>query len=84
MAMTVSEKILSHAAGLDEVHAGQLIMAKLDMVLGNDITSPVAIGEFSKFNTDRVFDKNNLRASASKIVIAITRTPLRTLGCAGR
>ena len=60
MAMTVSEKILSHAAGLDEVHAGQLIMAKLDMVLGNDITSPVAIGEFSKFNTDRVFDKNKV------------------------
>ena len=60
MAMTVSEKILSHAAGLDEVHAGQLIMAKLDMVLGNDITSPVAIGEFGKFNTDRVFDKNKV------------------------
>ena len=60
MAMTSTEKILAHAAGLDEVHAGQLIMADLDLVLGNDITSPVAIEEFSKFALDRVFDKDKV------------------------
>ena len=46
MAMNMSEKILAHAAKLESVHPGQLIMADLDMVLGNDITSPVAIIEF--------------------------------------
>ena len=46
MAMTMTQKILAHHAGLDSVRAGQLIMAKLDLVLGNDITSPVAINEF--------------------------------------
>ena len=43
MAMTMSQKILADHAGLDEVVAGQLIQAKLDLVLGNDVTSPVAI-----------------------------------------
>lgn len=60
MGMTSTEKILARAAGLDEVHAGQLIMAKLDLVLGNDITSPVAIGEFEKFGLDRVFDRDRI------------------------
>ncbi len=60
MAMTMTEKILAHAAGLDEVHPGQLIMADLDMVLGNDITSPVAIKEFPKFGKDHVFDKDKV------------------------
>ncbi len=60
MGMTSTEKILARAAGLDEVHAGQLIMAKLDLVLGNDITSPVAIGEFEKFGQDRVFDRDRI------------------------
>ena len=60
MGMTSTEKILARAAGLDEVHAGQLIMAKLDLVLGNDITSPVAIGEFEKFGLDRVFDSDRI------------------------
>ena len=49
MQMTITEKILAKAAGLDSVHPGQLIMANLSMVLGNDITSPVAIKEFPKF-----------------------------------
>ena len=49
MGMTITEKILAKAAGLDSVHSGQLIMADLSMVLGNDITSPVAIKEFPKF-----------------------------------
>lgn len=60
MGMTSTEKILARAAGLDEVHAGQLVMAKLDLVLGNDITSPVAIEEFARFGTDKVFDKNKV------------------------
>ena len=60
MAMTMTEKILAHAAGLEEVHPGQLIMANLDMVLGNDITSPVAIREFPKFGKSHVFDKNKV------------------------
>ena len=49
MAMTMTQKILAAAAGLEEVKAGQLIEAKLDLVLGNDITSPVAIHEMDKF-----------------------------------
>ena len=49
MAMTMTQKILAAHAGVKEVHAGELIMAKLDLVLGNDITTPVAIGEFPKF-----------------------------------
>lgn len=58
--MTITEKILAAAAGLDSVHPGQLIMANLDMVLGNDITSPVAIKEFPKFGKDKVFDKEKI------------------------
>ncbi|MFR1500099.1 MAG: 3-isopropylmalate dehydratase large subunit, partial [Monoglobus pectinilyticus] len=46
MGMTMTQKILAAHAGLDNVKAGQLIRAKLDMVLGNDVTTPVAIKEF--------------------------------------
>ncbi len=60
MGQTMSQKILANAAGLSEVHPGQLIMANLDLVLGNDITSPVAIGEFSKFGKECVFDKEKI------------------------
>ena len=48
MAMTMTQKILAAHAHLDEVKAGQLILADLDGVLGNDITTPVAIAEFQK------------------------------------
>ena len=48
MAMTMTQKILARHAGLEEVRAGQLIQAKLDLVLGNDITTPVAINEFAQ------------------------------------
>ena len=57
MSMTMTQKILADHAGLSEVKAGQLIEARLDMVLGNDITSPVAINEFEKSGFDKVFDK---------------------------
>ena len=60
MPMTMTEKILAHAAGLESVHPGQLIMADLDMVLGNDITSPVAIKEFPGFGKEHVFDKDKI------------------------
>ena len=58
--MNMTEKILAHGAKLDSVHPGQLIMADLDMVLGNDITSPVAIREFPKFGKEHVFDKSKV------------------------
>ena len=58
--MTMSQKILAAHAGLPEVQAGQLIEANLDLVLGNDITSPVAINELKKFNKDGVFDKDKI------------------------
>ena len=60
MGMTMTQKILAAHAGLNEVVAGQLIEAKLDLVLGNDITSPVAINEFNKLGCDCVFDKNKI------------------------
>jgi len=60
MAMTMTQKILAAHAGLDSVKPGQLIKAKLDMVLGNDITSPVAIKEFDKVGLSSVFDINKI------------------------
>lgn len=60
MKMTMSQKILAAHAGKEEVHCGELIMARLDLVLGNDITTPVAIGEFPKFGRDKVFDKEKI------------------------
>ena len=60
MGMTMTQKILATHAGLDSVRAGQLIMAKLDLVLGNDITSPVAINEFNKNGFGEVFDKDKI------------------------
>ena len=60
MGMTMTQKILAAHAGLEAVEAGQLIMAKLDLVLGNDITSPVAINEFSKNGFDKVFDNTKI------------------------
>ena len=60
MGMTMTQKILAAHAGLPVVEAGQLIEAKLDLVLGNDITSPVAIHEMDKMTTDKVFDKDKI------------------------
>jgi len=58
--MTMTQKILARAAGLDRVEAGQLIEAKLDLVLGNDITAPVAIKEFARTGVTRVFDQDKV------------------------
>ena len=60
MGMTMTQKILAKAAGLDSVQAGQLIEAKLNLVLGNDITTPVAIKEFEKAELTQVFDKDKI------------------------
>lgn len=60
MGMTMTQKILAKHAGLESVEAGQLIMADLDLVLGNDVTAPVAIGEMEKMNVDCVFCKDKI------------------------
>lgn len=60
MGMTISQKILAAHAGKDFVEAGELINCKLDVVLGNDVTSPVAIEEFNKLGLDKVFDQDKI------------------------
>lgn len=60
MGMTMTQKILAKASGQASVKAGDLIMANLNLVLGNDITSPVAIREFEKFGIESVFDKTKI------------------------
>ena len=60
MAMTMTQKILAAHAGLDSVTAGQLISVKLDLVMGNDVTSPVAINEMNAKGFDKIFDKNKI------------------------
>lgn len=60
MAMTMTQKILAKSAGLESVEPNQLIMVNLDMVLGNDVTTPVAIREFNKIGVKKVFDKEKI------------------------
>ncbi|TAH64610.1 MAG: 3-isopropylmalate dehydratase large subunit [Anaerolineaceae bacterium] len=60
MGMTMTQKILAAHACLEEVKAGQLIEVNLDLVLGNDVTAPVAIKEMEKLNTSKVFDKDKI------------------------
>ena len=60
MGMTMTQKILASHAGLESVKAGQLIEADLDLVLGNDITSPVAVNEFYKLKLEKVFDNEKV------------------------
>ncbi|MCR5800099.1 MAG: 3-isopropylmalate dehydratase large subunit [Lachnospiraceae bacterium] len=60
MGMTMTQKILAAHAGLSHLEAGQLIEADLDLVLGNDITSPVAIHEIEKMNVNGVFDRDKI------------------------
>lgn len=60
MSMTMTQKILAAHAGLDSVRAGDLIEAKLDLVLGNDVTTPVAISAFDKAGFTRVFDPEKI------------------------
>lgn len=60
MGMTMTQKILAAHAGLDKVEAGQLITCKLDLVHGNDITTPVAVNVFKTMGVDKVFDKEKI------------------------
>lgn len=60
MGMTMTQKILANKAGLDEVHVGQFIEANIDLALGNDITTPVAINEFKRSGRTKVFDKDKV------------------------
>lgn len=60
MGMTITEKILAEHAGLKEVHPGELISARVDLALGNDITAPLAIKEFRKIGASRVFDPEKI------------------------
>ena len=76
MGMTMTQKILARAAGLEQVQAGQLIEAQLDLVLGNDITSPVAIKEMDKMKVQGVFDKDkNLKNAAPRECSAKIKSP---------
>lgn len=60
MGMTITEKILADRAGKDRVVPGELISAKIDIALGNDITAPIAIKEFEKLGVSKVFDKDRI------------------------
>ena len=60
MGMTIAEKILAEHAGLERVEPGQLINAKVDIALANDVTAPVAIGEFKKIGIEKVFDRERV------------------------
>lgn len=60
MGMTMTQKILANGSGLEKVEAGQFINCNLNLVLGNDITTPVAIKEFNKMNLEGVFDKSKV------------------------
>ncbi|MDZ4164323.1 MAG: 3-isopropylmalate dehydratase large subunit [Smithellaceae bacterium] len=60
MGMTITEKILSRHTGYDQVHPGMLIMARVDIALGNDVTAPLAIDEFRKAGGVRVFDRDKV------------------------
>ncbi len=60
MGMTMTQKILAHAAGLESVTAGQLVECALDLVQGNDVTTPVAVEEFEKNGFTKVFDKDKI------------------------
>jgi homoaconitase/3-isopropylmalate dehydratase large subunit len=60
MGMTMTQKILAAHSGKQSVAAGDLLLVDLDMVLGNDVTTPVAINEFNKMNRDSVFDTKKI------------------------
>ncbi|MHB1153690.1 MAG: 3-isopropylmalate dehydratase large subunit [Eubacteriales bacterium] len=60
MPMTMSQKILAAHCGKNHVNVGEIVMAKVDLVLGNDITAPVAIKEYAKINSRRVFDNQKI------------------------
>ena len=66
MGMTMTQKILARAAGVTSCRPGELLMCRLDMVLGNDITAPVAINEFVKMGATKVFDPAQIALMCDK------------------
>ncbi|MEE0928921.1 MAG: aconitase family protein, partial [Acutalibacteraceae bacterium] len=60
MGMTMTQKVLAAHSGAEKVEAGELILVNLDLVLGNDITSPVAIAEYNKLGIEKVFDNKKV------------------------
>ena len=60
MPMTITEKILAAHAGKAAVHRGEFINCRLDFVLGNDITAPIAINEFARMGAPQVFDRERV------------------------
>ena len=60
MPQTITQKILAAHCGEEEVHPGELIMAKVDLALGNDITAPIAIREFARIGAKDVFDRERI------------------------
>ena len=78
MAMTMTQKIIAAHAGLDSVRAGELVSAKVDLVLGNDVTAPVAVSEFKKCGCEGVFD-------CGKVVLVMDHfTPNKDIKAAGQ
>ena len=77
--MTLTEKLLAHAAGRDSVRPGDFVTAKLDCVLANDIPAPIAIREFRKMGAERVFDRAKIalvadHSTPNKDIAAATQT----------
>ena len=77
--MTLTEKLLAHAAGRDSVRPGDFVTARLDCVLANDITAPIAIREFRKMGAERVFDRTKIalvadHSTPNKDIAAATQT----------
>ncbi len=60
MSMTITEKILAAHTGRDSVHPGEIIMADVDLALGNDITAPIAINILRENGIEKVFDRNKI------------------------
>ena len=60
MGMTISQKILAYHAGKKQVEAGELINCQVDVILGNDVTAPVAISEFGRLGLDKVYDPDSI------------------------
>ena len=67
MGMTMTQKILAAHAGLESVEAGQLISASLDIVLGNDITTPVAVNEFKRRDSTAFSTRTELQSSSTTL-----------------
>ncbi len=77
--MTITEKLLAHASGRDAVRPGDFVTAKLDVVLANDITAPIAIRQFHKLGAEKVFDRAKIALVAdhytpNKDIAAATQT----------